>query len=154
MIKSEKIKIISEKLKKVGLKVTPQRIAILQEILFNHNHPSTDQVYQKVHNKYPNISFDTVNRTLITLSQKGTLKVVEGYGLPKKYDPNTGPHHHFQCIQCHTIIDFQNPTYDAIDVPRELQDKYQIIRKKVVLEGLCDKCRKKGGDKTYGKSSY
>jgi len=78
----------------------------------------------------------------LTFSKIGITNVVEGYGQPKRYDPDMNTHHHFRCIQCNSIIDFNNKDYDNITVPEELNRQFSVIRKKVVLEGLCSKCRK------------
>ena len=129
--------------KEHGLKITPQRIAIYQELLKAKDHPSADVIYRRLVKKIPNISFDTVNRTLLTFSQIGITNIVEGYGQPKRYDPDITTHHHFRCIQCNNIIDFYNKAYDNITVPQEIQTQCTVLNKKVVLEGLCDKCSKK-----------
>jgi Fur family peroxide stress response transcriptional regulator len=129
--------------RKNGLKITPQRTAIYQELLKAKDHPSADVIYRRIVKKIPNISFDTVNRTLLTFSKIGITNVVEGHGQPKRYDPDLEPHHHFKCTRCNKIIDFYNEDYDNLIVPREIQTQFTIFHKKVVLEGLCDQCRKK-----------
>ena len=126
--------------KKHGLKITPQRTAIYEELLKAKDHPSADMIYKRIAKKIPNISFDTVNRTLLTFSKIGITNIVEGYGQPKRYDPDMDIHHHFRCIQCNSIIDFQNEIYDNIAVPEEINKRFTVLHKKVVLEGLCDKC--------------
>ncbi len=126
--------------KENGLKITPQRTAIFQELLKAKDHPTADDIYKKIVKKIPNISFDTVNRTLLTFSKIGLIKVVEGYGQAKRYDPNLGIHHHFRCIRCGRIIDFHNEDYDNIAVPAEINKRFTVTSKKVVLEGLCAKC--------------
>jgi len=125
-----------------GLKITPQRTAIYQELLKAKDHPSADDIYKRIVKKIPNISFDTVNRTLLTFSKIGITNVVEGYGQPKRYDPDIETHHHFRCICCSSIIDFHEKEYDNITVPEEINKKFTVINKKVVLEGLCSKCRR------------
>ena len=129
--------------KENGLKITPQRTAIYQELLKAKDHPSADIIYRRLVKKIPNISFDTVNRTLATFSKIGIANVVEGYGQPKRFDPDITIHHHFRCVQCDTIIDFHNKAYDNITVPKEIQKQFTVWNKKVVLEGLCNKCKKK-----------
>ena len=47
--------------------------------------------------------FDTVNRTLLSFAHMGILDIVEGYGYPKRFDPNLARHHHFHCLKCHRI---------------------------------------------------
>jgi Fur family peroxide stress response transcriptional regulator len=137
-----KMNIFYRRSKEHGLKITPQRTAIYQELLKAKDHPSADIIYRKIVKKLPNISFDTVNRTLLTFSKIGITNVVEGYGQPKRYDPDMDTHHHFRCIQCNSIIDFHNREYDNITVPDEINKQFTVISKKVVLEGLCNKCRK------------
>jgi len=141
--KKEMMDIFYRRSKEHGLKITPQRIAIYQELLKAKDHPSADVIYRRLVKKIPNISFDTVNRTLLTFSQIGITNIVEGYGQPKRYDPDITTHHHFRCIQCNNIIDFYNKAYDNITVPQEIQTQCTVLNKKVVLEGLCDKCSKK-----------
>jgi Fur family peroxide stress response transcriptional regulator len=129
--------------KENGLKITPKRTAIYQELLKAKDHPSADIIYRRLVKKIPNISFDTVNRTLATFSKIGIANVVEGYGQPKRFDPDITIHHHFRCVQCDTIIDLHNKAYDNITVPQEIQKQFTVWNKKVVLEGLCNKCKKK-----------
>jgi Fur family peroxide stress response transcriptional regulator len=131
------------KSKENGLKITPQRTAIFQELLKAKDHPTADDIYKRIVKKIPNISFDTVNRTLSTFSKIGMIKVVEGYGQAKRYDPDMGIHHHFRCIRCGRIIDFHNKDYDNIAVPAEINKRFTVTSKKVVIEGLCGQCGKK-----------
>src|SRR4030043_1706822 len=137
-----KMNIFYRRSKENGLKITPQRTAIYQELLKAKDHPSADIIYKRIVKKIPNISFDTVNRTLLTFSKIGLTNIVEGYGQPKRYDPDMEIHHHFRCIQCNSIIDFHNKEFDNITVPEEINKQFTVLNKKVVLEGLCSKCRR------------
>ncbi len=130
------------KSKENGLKITPQRTSIFQELLKAKDHPAADDIYKRIVKKIPNISFDTVNRTLSTFSEIGVIKVVEGYGQAKRYDPDPGMHHHFRCVRCGRIIDFHSKDYDSIAVPDEINKRFTVTSKKVVLEGLCGRCGK------------
>ncbi len=98
-------------------------------------------IHQRIKKYYPNVSLDTVNRTLITFAEIGLVRIVEGRGDPKRFDPNPRPHHHFRCIRCGKIVDFYNEEYDALEIPAELKEKFLIISKRVNLEGICDSCR-------------
>lgn len=135
--------IFYQRSKEHRLKITPQRTAIYEELLKAKDHPTADVIYKRIVKKIPNISFDTVNRTLLTFSKVGIVNVVEGYGQPKRYDPDIDIHHHFRCIKCNNIIDFYNKKYDDIKVPEEMSKKFTVINKKVVLEGFCNKCRRR-----------
>ncbi|MDP3731943.1 MAG: Fur family transcriptional regulator [Candidatus Omnitrophota bacterium] len=130
------------KCRKANLKITPQRTIIFESLIGDKGHPSADLVFQKVRKKIPNISFDTVNRTLLSFVDMGFLKVVEGYGRPKRFDPDMENHHHFQCLKCNAIIDFSDRSFDALEVPAAIKNKFTVTGKKVVLEGLCGTCRR------------
>jgi Fur family peroxide stress response transcriptional regulator len=140
--KTDMMDIFHQRCKEHGLKITPQRTIIYQELLKAKDHPTADDIYKRIVKKIPNISFDTVNRTLLTFSKIRITNIVEGYGQAKRYDPDMDIHHHFRCIQCGSIIDLYNRDFDNIAVPEEINKKFKVISKKVVLEGLCSKCRK------------
>jgi Fur family transcriptional regulator, peroxide stress response regulator len=141
--KKEMMEVFFSKSRDNGLKITPQRSAIYQELIQAKDHPSAYDIYKRIVERIPNISFDTVNRTLLTFSKIGITNVVEGYGQPKRYDPDMDAHHHFRCIRCNSIIDFESKEYDNISVPLKISKQFTVINKKVVLEGLCNKCRKR-----------
>ena len=124
-----------------GLSITPQRVAIFKELTASSEHPSAVTIYNKVRRYFPNISLDTVNRTLLTFRDIGLARVVESSGDPKRFDPNLEPHHHFRCINCGKIVDFQNALFDALKVPPEITEKFVVRDKIVHLEGFCDQCK-------------
>lgn len=130
------------KCREANLKITPQRMIIFNALVDDKGHPTADIVFQRVRKKIPNISFDTVSRTLLSFVEMGLLKVVEGYGRPKRFDTDTDSHHHFQCLKCNKIIDFCDTGFDTMEIPREIKNRFTITGKKVVLEGLCDACKK------------
>jgi len=137
-----RLELFWRKAKADGLKRTPQRTAIFQELLKAKDHPTADDIYRRIVKKIPNISFDTVNRTLSTFATIGLTRVVEGYGQAKRYDPDMGAHHHFRCVRCACIIDFHNKDYDNIAIPAEIGERFTVTGKKVVLEGHCGRCGK------------
>lgn len=131
------------KCKQYGLKTTPQRIAIYKEILESENHPSADDIYRKVRESHPGISFDTVNRTLVTFTEMGLVEIVEGTGDVRRFDSNNKNHHHFRCKNCGKIIDFYNKSYDSLEIPEDLRENFLVTKVRVLLEGICDSCVKK-----------
>jgi len=138
---------IAQILRKAKLKITPQRMAVLGELADNRNHPTADAIYQKIKQKLPNISFDTVNRTLIAFAQSGMIKITEGQGGAKRYDPMTEPHHHFHCVRCNRIIDFVEKKYDKIKLPENITEKHQVLSQRIVLDGICQNCKNERNDK-------
>jgi Fur family peroxide stress response transcriptional regulator len=129
--------------KKFDLKITPQRCTIYKKLMQAKNHPTADEMFHIVKMEFPNISYDTVNRTLLTLAEIGLVDVVQTKGGPRRFDPTMDNHHHFHCIHCGEIVDFYTDEYDNIGIPDHIQDDFTVYTKRVVLNGLCKKCRKK-----------
>ncbi|MDD5774712.1 MAG: transcriptional repressor [Candidatus Omnitrophica bacterium] len=134
---------LHKKCKAANLKITHQRSIIYEALRGEKSHPCADDVFKKVRKQIPTISFDTVNRTLLSFAGVGLLKIVEGYGQPRRFEPDTVEHHHFQCMKCNRIIDLYEKSFDDIRVPAALAKKFTVTGKKVVLEGLCEACKSK-----------
>lgn len=129
-----------EKLEMKNLRITPQRLAIYCYLLETKTHPSTDMVYQKIKSNFPNISFDTVNRTLLSFTEKGLVKMIEnGFGA-RRFDADLTKHYHFQCIKCKKIVDFVSPDYDQVKVPEKIKSQFQVLEQKIGLKGICSDC--------------
>jgi Fur family peroxide stress response transcriptional regulator len=141
-IKNASMDFFRKKCKESNLKVTPQRSVIYKELIKSKDHPNAEVFFNRVKNIFPDISLDTVNRTLLTFSEIGMVKIVEGYGDPRRFDPDIENHHHCRCLKCNTIIDFDSRSYKNIKVPEKINKKFMVLNKKVLLEGYCNKCRK------------
>jgi len=141
--KNASLDFFREKCREHSLKVTPQRILIYEELLKSKDHPNADVLFSRVNKIFPDISLDTVNRTLLTFHNIGIVNIVEGHGEPRRFDPDIENHHHFRCVKCNSITDFDYNLYDSLKVPKEIHKKFFVLNKKVLLEGYCDKCRKK-----------
>jgi Fur family peroxide stress response transcriptional regulator len=139
----EKMADFEELCRKTGLKLTPQRLTIYKELASSKEHPSANMLWSKVKKIYPNISLDTVNRTLLTLTKIGAAFVVEGSGDVKRFDGGMENHQHFRCTQCRRIIDFDHKPFGSIAIPAELANSFLITRSTVYLEGICRYCQKK-----------
>jgi len=142
-IKNVSLDFFRQKCKENNLKVTPQRTVIYKKLLGSKDHPNAEVLYRRVKDIIPDISFDTVNRTLLTFSKIGIVNIVEGYGEPRRFDPDIENHHHFRCVNCDSIIDFDYQPYNDILVPGDIKKRFIVLNKKVLLEGYCNRCRKK-----------
>lgn len=125
-----------------NLKVTPQRIAIYRKLCNSTEHPSVDDMFHVVKKEFPNISYDTVSRTMLTFAEIGIVDLVEVYGGAKRFDPNVTDHHHLHCVSCGIILDFHNDPYNNLDIPDEVRQNFRVLSSRVVLKGICEKCSK------------
>jgi len=131
----------AELCRRYGLKITPQRTALYRIVHKAKSHPSAKDVYEEIIREYPNISIDTVNRTLNTFAEYGFIDVVEGYGEPKRFDPDMDAHHHLHCIVCGKIIDLPHDKDCEITIPESLMKDFSVISKRIVINGICGDCQ-------------
>jgi Fur family peroxide stress response transcriptional regulator len=124
-----------------GVRVTPQRVAILQAVESTGSHPDADAVYRVVSRKYPHISRDTVYRTLSMMEGKKIIGSILFVGNAKRYDPITAQHHHLVCIQCRRIFDFEEKKFDRLAPPSSALERFKVVRITVHVEGICGACQ-------------
>jgi len=138
--KSGRHDILRVTLRANGLRVTPQREVIYDELARSGDHPSAEQLHAEVRRRLPNVSLDTVNRTLMTFSRIGLADVVVGHGGPRRYDPEMSTHHHIHCVICGGIHDFCNSEFDALEIPADIRRRFKVLSKRVVVSGICPQC--------------
>lgn len=128
-----------DKFKTLGLKLTPQRIAILKYLDGNQEHPSAERIFKALKKKFPTMSFATVYNTLEHLKKKGQLLELNIDPKKKRFDPNPKPHHHFLCEKCDKIFDI----YHEIPIPiSKLEEEgFQINSSHVEFFGICPDCK-------------
>jgi Fur family peroxide stress response transcriptional regulator len=137
----EKMEAFRARCREAGLKITPQRMAVYKVLIESKHHPSAEVVFRKVRETIPNISLDTVNRTLLTLAEIGAASIVEGSGDVKRFDGRLDTHQHFKCIKCKRIVDFHYKPFDNIPIPKNISRRFTVLKKTVYFEGVCDFCR-------------
>jgi Fur family peroxide stress response transcriptional regulator len=126
--------------RELGFKLTPQRIAILDYLKDNKDHPSAEDIYKAVSKNYPTMSFATVYNTLDEIRKKGGVLELTIDPTNKRFDPNTKRHHHLICLHCKRIIDIDE-AYD-LQVPADKRGDFEIIGNHVEFYGICPACKK------------
>jgi Fur family peroxide stress response transcriptional regulator len=129
------------KLKEIGLRVTPQRQAILKLLKGNRTHPSADNLYHEVLKEYPGISFATVYNTLSKLAEAGEIQELDIDPNKKRFDPCLSPHSHLHCKVCKKIYDVG----EDLPFPMEIRKigGHQIEAIQINLKGVCKTCAEK-----------
>jgi len=136
----DKIELFRKLCKKYGLRLTHQRLEIFREIERATDHPSVEEVYERVKSRLPTVSLDTVYRTLATFERFGIISRVQGCEDKARYDRSSIPHHHLICIKCMSIQDFDWPDLDNINLPPEISKWGQAKTKYVLISGVCERC--------------
>ena len=93
-------------LKNSNLKVTPQRIAVLEALNNLGDHPTADKIKEYVVKNHPNIAVGTIYKILETFVEKGLVKKVKTAEDVMRYDAILDKHHHLYCEDTNRIEDF------------------------------------------------
>ncbi|GIW48504.1 MAG: transcriptional repressor [Deltaproteobacteria bacterium] len=129
--------------KELGIKITPQRVAIYRELANTDEHPSAEAIYKKIKNYYPNISLTTIYRTLETFEKLGLVSVVNILYNAARYDANLEPHHHMVCVECKKVEDFYDESLSKLDFSQKTLSRYKVLGYTVQLNGICKDCQSK-----------
>jgi Fur family peroxide stress response transcriptional regulator len=95
-----------------NLKVTPQRVAVLEALNNLKNHPTADKIKEYVVKNHPNIAVGTIYKTLETFVEKGLVKKVKTEKDVMRYDAILDNHHHLYCEDTERIEDFFDDELD------------------------------------------
>ncbi|MCB0412586.1 MAG: transcriptional repressor [Bdellovibrionales bacterium] len=126
----------------MGLKVTNQRMAILDSLSTGRAHVTAQEVYEEVSQKHPEIGFATVYRFLRKMTEKGYVTEVRMGGLPARYELTPKRHHdHLTCLECGLIVEFENQDIEKLQEKVAKQHGFQLSGHVLELYGTCAKCR-------------
>ncbi len=131
---------IIERLKKKGVVLTPQRLAVVDFLEGNTTHPTADEIYGKLRKRYPTISQATVYTSLEVLKQAGEIQELTIRREKVCFDPNPKPHHHFFCRECQRVLDVE------IGCPVAQKgwiEKHKVEEVQAYFYGVCSGCLKK-----------
>jgi Fe2+ or Zn2+ uptake regulation protein len=98
---------LSDALEAAGLRSTPQRLAVYDQLTAMDGHPTAEQVFQAVRPRLPRISLATVYKALEALTAVGAVDRLkpEAAGGPTRYDARGDRHYHFRCLRTGAIHD-------------------------------------------------
>ena len=134
---------IRNKLSEKGLKITPQRISILEAVYNLDNHPTAESIIENIGKSHPNIATGTVYKVLDTLVENELIKKVKTDRDIMRYDGMIENHHHLYCSNCDSIEDYWDEELD--ELLKEYFKKKQFIGFKIEdivlqIRGTSDKC--------------
>ncbi len=130
-----------ESLKKNNLKLTRQRLEIIEVLSRNRSHPSARTILHTVRQKLPSVSLSTVYYTLHLFKKDGSIKELEFYDMENRYESNISHHLDLVCLGCGKIVDY----VDQIPIPiKRVEQKtgFSVNRIRYEYYGYCKNCRR------------
>ena len=99
-------------MKEARLKVTPQRLAVLEAVYTLQDHPTAEQVITRIRRNHPSIASGTVYKVLDILVDRQLLRRVKTEKDIMRYDGITEQHHHLYCSESEHIEDYHDTDLD------------------------------------------
>ena len=126
-----------------GLKVTPQRLAIIDALVENaHLHPGATLIYNEARKIQKRVSLSTVYAALKEFSENGLIKQMEFDRMENRYDGNMSEHINLICKRCKTIIDYHLlSTIEPKDITRKAG--FVVTETRMEYYGYCRDCLKR-----------
>lgn len=141
MSEKYKDKLIGQ-LKEKGLKITPQRLAIIEVLGENlYLHPGATTIWYEARKKAKSLSVSTVYATLKEFAVHGLIKQLQFDRMENRYDVNLSDHINLICHRCGKISDYHLP--ENLE-PRDITRKSGFVVTDTRLEfyGYCRECLK------------
>ncbi len=130
-----------ERLREWQVRVTPQRLAIAEAVLNSTDHPTVQQIYERVRDHFPSMTLATIYSTLGVLQRSGLIQELP-FQKMSRYEANMEPHVNLVCIQCETVIDTDTGQDAVLRLRNRIsrQSQFQVAWQRVDFYGWCPRC--------------
>jgi len=128
-----------------GLRMTPQRRAIVAEIMRTRGHISPTALARKVQGEMPGVNASTVYRTLALLEEVGVLSHAHLEGGAEYHRAEEAGHVHLTCSDCGAEDDLSLEEAEALSHLIERHREFLPDLTHFAISGLCSQCRRLAG---------
>ena len=129
----------ADRLRRVGQRVTSQRLVILQA-LHPGEHLSADDVFARVEPLLPAVNRSTVYRTLELFGDLGLVSVTDLGGGARVYELIDDPHHHLICHRCGAILEFDDELVEPMRAAIRARYGFAPAIDHLAIFGFCAVC--------------
>lgn len=141
-MKSE-LEIFQDYIRQQGLRRTPERELILQEIFAIHEHFDVEGLYLQLKQKGARISKATIYRAIPLFIDCGLIREVDFSGGHWHYEHiyGHGHHSHLRCLTCGKVLEFEEPVLAQVEQRLAHEYGYNIVTHQLEVRGYCPACR-------------
>ena len=131
-------------LSSAGLRMTSQRVLILDIINRGGGHLDADEVYRQARQRQSNLSLSTVYRNLRTLKELDLIQELHFNEPHHRYEvkPST-EHHHLVCLGCGKVIEFECGLCSEMKQEITRKKGFEVTSAEVQITGYCSRCCRK-----------
>lgn len=130
-------------LKTTGVRITPQRHAILEYLIESMSHPTADDIYKALEHRFPNMSVATVYNNLRVFRESGLVRELTYGDNASRFDFVTSKHYHIICESCGKIVDFHYPGLDEVEHLAAHVTGFKVNSHRLEVYGICPECAEK-----------
>lgn len=142
MAKVMNVKNAADALQAQGFRVTPQRTMILECLLSADDHVTAENLFERVKERYPHLSFSTVYRTLELLRDSGLVTQTDLGGGNWRYHPvHKANHHHLICLGCGQMSQVPPELFSEVHAHLLGSYNFDAVMDHYAIYGWCEKCR-------------
>ena len=138
---------LATRLKPLGIRLTPQRLAIAEVVVNSADHPTVREIFERVRAFFPYVTLATVYSTLALLEQAGIVRELP-FPRQSRYDANLAPHANLVCLGCGAVVDAPAGQNSVAELERALtrSSGFRIASQRVDFYGYCEGCARAGAN--------
>ncbi len=130
-----------DRLRVRSVRVTPQRLAIAEAVLNSSDHPTVQQIYERVSDNFPSMTLATIYSTLGVLEKSGLIQELP-FERMSRYEPNMEPHVNLVCIGCENVMDADAGQEAVVRLRNRIlnESDFEVAWQRVDFYGWCPNC--------------
>lgn len=138
---TEKLQTALAELKSSGVRMTPQRYAILEFLVNTMHHPTADEIYKALEDKFSSMSLATVYNNLRLFKEAGLVRELTFGDNSSRFDAKISSHYHVICVDCGKIVDFDYPSLTNVEKIASDKTGFQVNSHRMEIYGSCNECQ-------------
>ena len=131
-----------EQLKSTGVRMTPQRHAILSFLMDSMTHPTADEIYKALSPAFPSMSVATIYNNLRLFVDAGLVRELTYGDDSSRFDADLSEHYHAICRSCGKIVDFEYPPLTDVEAAASRETGFRVEGHRMEIYGHCAECSK------------
>ncbi|WP_130613729.1 Fur family transcriptional regulator [Cohnella abietis] len=130
-----------DQLRSGGVRMTPQRYAILRYLMESYTHPTADDIFRALSPAYPSLSVATVYNNLKVFVDADLVRELTYGDDSSRFDADMSDHYHVTCTNCGTMVDFDHPPVKQVEDAAAASTGFSVLGHRMEIYGLCPTCK-------------
>ncbi|MHC1783324.1 MAG: Fur family transcriptional regulator [Anaerolineaceae bacterium] len=134
---------IVENLRTKGMRLTPQRLAVLKILVSDNFHPTIEEVFAAVKKDFPMTSLATIYKTIALMKDMQEIQELHYDNQAIRYDGSARlAHPHLVCLECRRISDIEFEAWNQLSEKIQKESGYQGLNFRMDIFGICPNCQR------------